>query len=146
MYKTILVPLDGSERAEKILPHVETLAKHSGAKVILLRVIEAANNVPFLLKATPDTWRNMVRVWNETAENYLSAQRDRLAEQGIEADFRVEYGPITATIITVAEEEDVDLIAMSSHGATGLSRVFYGSVASGVLHRVNRPLLLIRAN
>jgi len=58
---------------------------------------------------------------------------------------RVEIGPVVETIITVAEGEGADLIAMASHGRTGLSRVFYGSIAAGVLQRVDRPLLLIRS-
>lgn len=146
MYKTILAPLDGSARAEKILPHVAGLAQPIQASVILLRVIEAATNVPFMLKAMPETWENMVRLWNENAEKYLSTQRDRLTEQGVEAHIKVEYGPIAPTIIKVAEQDEADLIAMTSHGKTGLMSVFYGSVAVGVMHRVDRPLLIIRSH
>lgn len=144
MYKRILAPLDGSERAEKILPHVVKLAQQSDATVILLRVIEAATNVPLMLRANPDTWENMVRLWKENAESYLTKQQSLLEEQGITTEIRVEYGPIAATIVKVAEEEDVSLIAMTSHGASGFAGAFYGTAASGVLHRVNRPLLLIR--
>jgi nucleotide-binding universal stress UspA family protein len=143
MYKTILAPLDGSARAERILSHVERLAQHSGATVLLLRVIEPATN--FMLKANPDTWENMVRLWSENAETYLETQRARLLEPGIDARLLVEYGPIAATIVHVADQEDVDLIAMTSHGKTGLASVFYGSTALGVLHRVDRPLLIIRS-
>jgi nucleotide-binding universal stress UspA family protein len=56
-----------------------------------------------------------------------------------------EEGPVVRTILDVAQRENVDLIAMASHGRTGLARVYYGSVAAGVLHQVDRPLLLIRA-
>jgi nucleotide-binding universal stress UspA family protein len=54
-------------------------------------------------------------------------------------------GPVVETIINVAEREGADLTAMASHGRTGLERVFYGSVAVGVLHHVDRPLLLVRS-
>ena len=54
-------------------------------------------------------------------------------------------GPVVKEILDFAEEEKVDLIALSSHGRTGLSRLFYGSVAAGILHQVDRPLLVIRA-
>jgi nucleotide-binding universal stress UspA family protein len=50
-----------------------------------------------------------------------------------------------ASILAVADRENVDLVAMASHGRSGLGRVFYGSVAAGVLHATNRPLLLVRA-
>ena len=66
-------------------------------------------------------------------------------KEGIEVETRVSDGPAVATIINVAEHVDADLIAMTSHGRTGLARVFYGSVAAGVLHRIDRPLLLIRS-
>jgi nucleotide-binding universal stress UspA family protein len=64
----------------------------------------------------------------------------------IEAQTRVVVaGSVVEAILREAEEEKVDLIAMSSHGRSGMSRVFYGSVAAGLLHRVDRPLLIIRS-
>jgi nucleotide-binding universal stress UspA family protein len=57
----------------------------------------------------------------------------------------VTCGPVVGTILDVAKREGVDLIAIASHGRSGLPRVFYGSVAAGVLHGVNRPLLVIRS-
>jgi nucleotide-binding universal stress UspA family protein len=66
-------------------------------------------------------------------------------EVGISTKLVVEESPIVSTIINVAVKHNVDIVAMASHGHTGLSHVFYGSVAAGVLHRVDRPLLLIRA-
>ena len=78
-------------------------------------------------------------------EVYLDALCREPSWEGIEVTHVVEHGPIVETIIDVAEREGVDLIAMASHGRTGLPRVFYGSVTAGVLHRVDRPLLLIRS-
>jgi nucleotide-binding universal stress UspA family protein len=63
----------------------------------------------------------------------------------IDARTSVYYGPVVQAITRAAECECADLIAMASHGRSGMSQVFYGSVAVGVLHRVNRPLLLVRA-
>ena len=57
----------------------------------------------------------------------------------------VAKGPAVERILQIAEEENADLIAMASHGGGGLTRVFYGSVAAGVLNRANRPLLVIRS-
>jgi nucleotide-binding universal stress UspA family protein len=79
------------------------------------------------------------------AESYLASWQGEFREKGIEARTRVEQGSIVETIINAADRESADLIAMASHGHTGLSRVFYGSVAAGVLHRVDRPLLLVRS-
>ena len=66
-------------------------------------------------------------------------------KKGIQAKTIVQKGDVVKWISNVAISEDVDLIAMASYGRTGLERVFYGSVAAGVLHQVDRPLLLIRA-
>jgi len=66
-------------------------------------------------------------------------------EKGIEARTRIAYGPVVEAILNAAEREGADLIAIASHGRSGLPQVFYGSVAAGVLHRVDRPPLLIRS-
>ena len=83
--------------------------------------------------------------WTKQAESYLSALQDQYREKGIEVQTRVAHGSPVEAITEVAESEGVDLIAMASHGRTGLPQVYYGSVAAGVLHRVDRPLLLIRS-
>jgi len=75
----------------------------------------------------------------------LSALQGVFQEKGIEAKKYVIHGPVVEAIIKVAEQEGGDLIALASHGRSGLSQVFYGSVAAGVLHRIDRPLLLIRS-
>jgi nucleotide-binding universal stress UspA family protein len=79
------------------------------------------------------------------AKVYLTSLCSELREKGIEAQMCVEHGPIVKDIIDVAAREGADLIAMASHGRGGLSRVFYGSVAAGILQRVDRPLLLVRS-
>ncbi len=145
MYHTILVPLDGSNRAEAILPHVEDLAQRYDAKVIFLRVLEPIHAVvgPDGAQITMDQLE-LERRTNE-AEAYLEGRRGEFREKGIEARIRLVRGPVAEAIIDAAEREEADLIAMASHGRGGLARVFYGSVAAGVLQRVDRPLLLVRS-
>ncbi|MCW5878110.1 MAG: universal stress protein [Anaerolineales bacterium] len=153
MYKRILVPLDGSKRAERILPHVEDLAAKEAATVILLYVVD-----PGLVPFTPGMsmgmapapqelelyWQSLQEA-EQDADKYLQTQAARLAKHKIKTENLVRRGDPVNAIVSASEEENVDLIAMSSHGRTGLERVFYGSVTSGVLHKVDRPLLLIRA-
>jgi len=144
MYKTILVPLDGSKRAEAILPHVEDLAHRYEAKVIFLEVVEPEPVVVAEpLHEAYDSKRHTRRLVE--VEYYLKARRGEFQAKGIQSQMCVGEGPVVEEIIKVAERENVDLIAMASHGRTGLPRVFYGSVAAGVLHRIDRPLLLIRS-
>ena len=145
MYSTILVPLDGSKRAEAILPHAEELARRYSARVIFLQVVE-----PFSVPIGPEgpdvaIDLPMVEQLINDAKSYLAHLVGVFREKGIDAQMRVVFSPVVGTILDVAQRESADLVAMSSHGRTGLSRVFYGSVAAGVLHSVDRPLLLIRS-
>lgn len=144
MYNTILVPLDGSERAEKILPHVESLAQNHGSRVVLLQIVELRlSTLPGAMNPLPTV--EEYEEHTKVAEAYLANLQEGLQQKGIETSVEVAHGSVVETIIEVARRENADLIAMASHGRTGLGRVFYGSVAAGLLHRVSRPLLVIRS-
>ena len=147
MYKTILVPLDGSPRAEAILPHVEEMARRYEAKVVLLCVVEPVITMIEPYGMSPDYGANLAEMErrNEEARVYLDGKQGEFRSEGIETKVFVENGPVVARILDIAQQEKADLIAMASHGRSGLSRVFYGSVAAGVLQQADRPLLLIRA-
>jgi len=144
MYTKILAPLDGSERAETILRHVEDIAHHYKAKVVLLSVLEPVQTV-----VAPDgiyvPSEDIIEERKHAMEEYLLEKQKQLQAKDIDVKTVVAYGRIIDEICDIATAENVDLVAMASHGRTGLSRVFYGSVAAGVLHRIDRPLLLIRA-
>jgi nucleotide-binding universal stress UspA family protein len=145
MYNSILVPLDGSKRAEAILPHVEELAQRYNATVIFLQVVEPVPIVVGREGAYMALHQQELAGRTKQAQSYLAARQGEFREKGIETRTRVAYGPVVEAIIDAAEHEGAGLIAIASHGRSGLSRVFYGSVAAGVLHRVDRPLLLIRS-
>ena len=151
MYETILVPLDGSKRAEAVLPHVEEMAAHYGSAVVFLRVFEIPHITPVTAvsddeyEALPHLSREQLLGLVTDAQNYLRGVCKQMTDHGISGRFRVEYGPVAATIINSANKENADLIAMASHGSSGLEGVYYGSVAAGVLQRVDRPLLIVRA-
>lgn len=135
MYKKILVPLDGSELAETVLPHIEAIALAPEAEVVLLRVLPATGVLP----TTAEAERNAAR-------ESLERAKKRLQEKGIEARITIRHGEDAAVEITdYAEVNDVDLIAMSTHGRSGVSRWIFGSVAEKVLRGTNKPILLIRA-
>jgi nucleotide-binding universal stress UspA family protein len=144
MYHKILVPLDGSKRAEKILPHVEELALRYSAKIIFLHVIE--------YKAVPTGEGVFINLSDQEfdqakkqAEAHLAGIQGEFREKKIDCKSRVIFGSVVEGVINIAAQEAVDLIALASHGRGGLARVFYGSVAAGLLHRVDRPLLIIRS-
>jgi nucleotide-binding universal stress UspA family protein len=152
MYQTIVVPLDSSERAETILPHVEELAGIKMGKVILLHVIEPTTfaSSPAVAQTgatpvTPQACAEQVEAMREAGKEYLSRIQSNLKAKGIDAEAVIETGPAAERIVHVAEKRDADLIAIASHGRTGLARVFFGSVAAAVLHRSETPLLLVRS-
>jgi nucleotide-binding universal stress UspA family protein len=145
MYSIILVPLDGSKRAETILPHVQDIAQRYQAKVVLLSVMETPNTI-----VAPDgiyiPSEDIIAEHYQQLEAYLEKQKQALEALGITVVARVEQGHMVDAICEIAAEENADLVALASHGRTGLAQVFFGSVATGVLHRLTRPLLLVRAN
>jgi nucleotide-binding universal stress UspA family protein len=144
MYNTILVPLDGSRRAEAILDHIENLARSSRAKVVFLTALEHKTRVGGDgIQSHLD--EGELDQKTQKAESYLADLTDKFAKKDIHAQSHVIYGPAVDTITEVAEKESADLIAIASHGRTGLGRVFYGSIAAGLLQVVDRPLLLIRS-
>ena len=152
MYQTILVPLDGSPRAESILPHVENLALQFKSKVFFLQVVEPALQFvnPSLYETTiqTDILHEYIVDFKRKKEEisaYLAVIQEGFQKKGIEANIIVEQGAVVETVIAVAQRENVDLIAIASHGRSGLSRVFYGSVAAGIMHKIDRPILIIRS-
>jgi nucleotide-binding universal stress UspA family protein len=146
MYETILVPLDGSKQAEAILPHVEELARRFGAKVIFLQILEDAMVLGYDEVVDISTYQKGRDQRRKEAESYLAGLEGEFKEKRISVQKIVSsYGSVVKSILDTAERESANLIAMTSHGRGSLSRVFYGSVAAGVLHRIDRPLLIIRS-
>lgn len=144
VYKRILVLLDGSVRAETILPHVKQLAKMAGSTVILLQVVEPATTVATAYDVMSYYSTDMAEQWTSDAQKYLQAVQQDFSEMGIGTKIVIAHGPVVKSILDVGQEENADLIAMASHGRTGLASVFYGSKAAGVLQQIDRPLLLVR--
>jgi len=145
MYQNILLPLDGSRRAEAILPHVVNIAARFGARVIILIVEEPA------VQLEHDEIINTERYLEERAQMrknitaYATKIISQLKAKDIAADFLIGKGQVVQSIIKTAEKENIDLIAMASHGRGGWARTFYGSVSAGVLQKVDRPILMIRS-
>jgi nucleotide-binding universal stress UspA family protein len=142
MYKTILVPLDGSPCAEAILPHVEAMAKGFEADLVLMTAVDHAP--PSVTRSGAQLEKEYVEKEQSEAETYLDQQKKNLENKGVRVRVTVLHGRAVSAIIQAAQHIEADLIAMGSHGRSGLTQAFYGSVASGVLNRIDRPLLLVR--
>ncbi len=129
----VLVPLDGSTLAEAILPAVERLARDHEADVILLEVLEGQGTREAELDA------------ERQAGGYLQRMVDSLRRRGLKrVCTRVWYGDADQAIANAATRERADLVAMSTHGRSGLDWLRFGSVAEGVVRRAPVPVLLVR--
>jgi nucleotide-binding universal stress UspA family protein len=138
MFKKILVPLDGSKLAEKILPQVEEFVKFSRAEVHLLKVVMSYG-------IDPKRDKKELKKLGGEAQEYLGQVAARLKKSGIRASAIVAYGKDAVQICDYAAKKKFNLIAMSTHGRSGLSRWALGSVADKVLHCSSVPVMLFRA-
>tara|TARA_B100000315_G_scaffold248479_1_gene278410 strand:+ start:67 stop:546 length:480 start_codon:yes stop_codon:yes gene_type:complete len=151
MYKNILVPLDGSELAECILPHVESVVKWGGVEsVTFIRVVEPVNMSSTIgdegYTFSDKEWRRMETESRAAAERYLTGLMDRIKYGGINVTSKVLTGGRTADMITeYATKNGVDLITIATHGRSGISRWVWGSVADRVLRSSSVPVLMVRA-
>ncbi|HZQ05337.1 MAG TPA: universal stress protein [Anaerolineae bacterium] len=143
MYKKILVPLDGSDLAEQVLPHVIELARSCGAEIILLRV--ATVPVYDYLVTEPQWGIELRREAERETVEYLERMKRDVAARGLKVRTRAGLdGNVDETILNTAQELNVDLIAMSTHGRTGLARLVMGSVADQIVRHAEVPVLLVR--
>ena len=152
MYARILVALDGSELAERVLPHAEALAGKFGAAVTLLRGTTppgamisgaAAGAAPVagpVVDPTP-----IIEAERSDAATYLNAVATRLRALGLAVDSVQPEGPAADVIIEEIQRSRADLVMMTTHGRSGLGRLVLGSVADEVLRRAPCPVFLVRA-
>jgi nucleotide-binding universal stress UspA family protein len=146
MYKKILVPLDGSELAECVLPHVESIARGCGAEtVVFVRALDT--HVPSATYAyIGEALRKEMEENNEkAAREYLDDIVGRVNLGGIEVQKQLITGSAAESIAEYATKNNVDLIAIATHGRSGVSRWAWGSVADRVLRSACVPVLMIRA-
>ena len=137
MFKKILVPLDGSKLAEKILPRVEKLVRSCRGEVHLIRVVVSYRIDPKEEKEERE--RLLQEAWD-----YLEKIVSRFRKKRLRAYALVIYGKDAVQICDFARKNKFDLIAMSTHGRSGISRWALGSVADKVLNCSVVPVMLIR--
>ena len=151
MYARIVVPLDGSQLAEQVLPHVEALAATFGSHITLLRattpdqtrVAPAPGLVPTSRQGTASM--PLAEVERREASQYLSTIAQQLEHRNLAVGYETQAGAAAAVIVEGARRLNADLIAMTTHGEGGLGRLLFGSVADEVLRRAACPILLVRA-
>ncbi len=145
MYQKVLVPLDGSKLAECVVEHVKSIA--TGCQVptvVLLQVVEPIGLRGYLPRGVAeDTYRDAKETAEIQAKNYLNEMAERLKAEGIAVETDIADGLPADEILSYAEEKGVDLIVMSTHGRTGVSRWFSGSVVEKVVSQSLIPVLVV---
>lgn len=142
MYKRALVPLDGSPVAEAIIPFLLEIAGPLDMRLVLLRVLEPIP--PMVIEGARDIVVDDVEARTKEAQAYLAPIAAALGARGIDVVCDVRRGRPEEQIVAVATEVGADLIAMSTHGRSGLGRLLFGSVAEQVLRHADVPVFLMR--
>lgn len=146
MYQRILAPVDGSPLSECSLEHVKAVATGCNVpEVILLRVVEplSAYAVSALAQANGDLIEQAENVNRAEAQAYISEMVKKLNKEGIAAKGETVYGKADEEILGYPEKNKVDLIIMSTHGKSGISRWAFGSVADRVVRHSRVPVLIV---
>ena len=123
--------------------HVQAIAKGTGAKVLLFRVAPTA--AAGIAAEAPTEARKLLEAEQARAAKYLEGVAKRVKDAGLETKIEVSVGEPAIEIVMAAEKEKADLIAIMSHGVTGLSHFDLGSVAEKVVKSSPRPVLVVRA-
>jgi nucleotide-binding universal stress UspA family protein len=135
MIERIVVPLDGSLTAEAILPQVRRVLYRNDSELILVRAVVPPPVENSLLVAEPLL---------AAAREYILGQQERLAKAGVRVKSVVRLGSPVGVTLDVVEEEKATMIALATHGSTGMKRVLFGSVAEQIIRKTPVPVLLLR--
>lgn len=139
-YSKILVPLDGSEVAAGAIKPAVEIALAFKAQLVLVRVVTEFRGTALEMDEV-----RVVGPLRKVAQDYLEKVQAELVPQGVQPDARVRVGDAAHEVLEAASELGADLIVMSSHGRTGVSRFLFGSVAEKVVKHATCPVLVVRA-
>jgi nucleotide-binding universal stress UspA family protein len=154
MFKRILVPLDGSILAERVIPHAEHFARIFGSTIMLLEVLDPVSYHGYHYSVDPLSWQ----IRKTEADVYLNGVAERIRkdlgeegqgktknEKAVRVEYAVREGKAAENIINFAQSEKIDLLIISSHGMGGLSRWNISSITQKVINLIYIPVLIIRA-
>jgi nucleotide-binding universal stress UspA family protein len=141
MYQKILIPLDGSALAECVLPHAKAIARGCDiAEMVLLRVVEP----PPTLGGEAIDFVALQDADKQAAEVYLARVKAELTAEGFDVSYKILAGRAAEAIAEFVQQNDVDLIAIATHGRSGITRLVFGSVADRLIRSSSVPVLLVR--
>ena len=152
-FERVTVPVDGSELAEEILPHVLYLATSLGLTIDLVQANPSRDEYYRSMSIGPNdmahatpSYEEYIGTVNDDSETYLAALKDRLIRSGASSvETRLLYGPAAECIADFAAATSNNLVAMTAHGRSGVGRLVLGSVAERVVRQSGDPVLLVRS-
>ena len=149
MFKKIMVPLDGSELAECVIPYVENFIDQGQVEsIVFVRVIKpiiTAASFDESMSYIPEDWSKLELEKKSFAESYLEKIVSRLKQDRVKFKTEVLVGRIANSLLEYIKANDFDLILIATHGRSGLSRWVRGSVADKILSASHIPVLMVRA-
>lgn len=147
MFKKILVCLDGSKLAEQVLSYVAGTGKALGSKIVMLKILDQPEygltdktNIPVKPSRAIQDFETM----KHDARTYLKRVAEPLKAAKLEIEYVICTGEVGTTIVDYAKKNQIDLVAMATHGYGGLKRAVLGSVSDHVARNLNIPMLIIR--
>lgn len=149
MFKKIMVPLDGSELAECVMPYVKDFIDQDQVEfIVFVRVIKPVTtpaifdeSMPYI----PKDWDEWETEKKTSAEDYLKKVVSRLKQDGVKFQTEVLVGRIGNSLLDYIKANDFNLIVIATHGRSGLSRWVRGSIADKILSASHIPVLMVRA-
>jgi nucleotide-binding universal stress UspA family protein len=139
--RLIVVPLDGSELSEAAVPYAVALAKATKAGLLLVTVWEGAEEI--LASALPQLADDLFKRGEEHYEQYLAGVAKTVQAQGVQTEAQVIVGHAVEELLKLLRDRDASMLALSTHGRSGMSRWVYGSVAGKLIREAELPTLLI---
>ncbi|MBW1774805.1 MAG: universal stress protein [Deltaproteobacteria bacterium] len=147
MYQKILVPLDGSELAECVFPNVKAFIKECRVNnIVFACVVEPT--LPSFHGEFPVSMEDLEErdaARRSSAKKYLEEVANRLKPEGVEMGVEVLVGRVAESLSEYADNNDVDLIIIATHGRSGVTRWVRGSVADKILRSASVPVMMVRA-
>lgn len=143
MFKKILYPTDFSDVSKKVLPYLKQLKEGGSKEVLVVHVIDE-RGITAIEQYTPIASGEIERNLKEESEQELTAIAEELKQSGLEAKTRIETGVPLREILRIAEEEDVSLIVLGSHGRSNIEEMLLGSVSEKVVRKCKKPVLVVK--
>ncbi len=141
MFPRILAPLDGSSLAERVLPHIATMALAYRGEPTLLRVLDPTGAGTRPRPIDPLDWQ----IRKAEADSYLKGLATQFEEKGLRVNLEVREGKAAESVIEFARQVDASLIILSSHGQSGISGWNISSVVQKIILRALTSVMIVRA-